>query len=230
MTPLEDFRDRLADLRRRCDRGRARGVAVCLLAGTSATEFAALVDEETDRLVAAGVGYPRLDERWDAAIVAAGVDYLRRGWHLRPARVRPECSSRYRYAVDQDVRPEVVHREGGSRLGAHAAASVGLFGEALAGVVLGWMQARDVTDPLGPWRLAAAALGVPVAGPEHARWVVRPGPGGKRWRGVPLAEAMRLLDRNADYSAELDEDATAAALAASTTTAAAMLDSASRTR
>ena len=208
MTPLADFRERLADLRRRCDRGRARGVAVCLLAGTPAAEFAALVDEETDRLVAAGVGYPRLDERWDAAIVAAGVEYLRRGWHLRPARVWPECSSRYHHHVlDQDVRPEVVHREGSSRLGAHAAASVGLFGEALAGVVLGWMQARDVTDPLGPWRLMAAALGVPVAGPEHARWIVRPGPGGKRWRGVPLAEAMRLLDRNADYSAELDEDA-----------------------
>lgn len=212
MTPLEDFRDRLADLRRRCDRGRARGVAVCLLAGTSATEFAALVDEETDRLVAAGVGYPRLDERWDAAIVAAGVDYLRRGWHLGPARVRPECSSRYHHVLDQDVRPEVVHREGSSRLGAHAAASVGLFGEALAGVVLGWMRAHDATDPLGPWRLAAAALGVPVAGPEHARWVVRPGPGSKRWRGVPLAEALRILDRNADYSAELDEDAIAAAL------------------
>ena len=156
MTPLADFRERLADLRRRCDRGRARGVAVCLLAGTSSAEFAALVDEETDRLVAAGVGYPRLDERWDAAIVAAGVDYLRRGWHLGPARVRPECSSRYHYVLDQDVRPEVVHREGGSRRGAHAAASVGLFGEALAGAVLGWMRAHGVPDPLGPWRLAAA--------------------------------------------------------------------------
>ena len=108
MTPLEDFRDRLADLRRRCDRGRARGGAVCLLAGTSSAEFAALVDEETDRLVAAGVGYPRLDERWDAAIVAAGVDYLRRGWHLGPARVRPECSSRYRYAVDQSSCPRTL--------------------------------------------------------------------------------------------------------------------------
>ena len=229
MTPLEDFRDRLADLRRRCDRGRARGVAVCLLAGTSSAEFAALVDEETDRLVAAGVGYPRLDERWDAAIVAAGVDYLRRGWHLGPARVRPECSSQYHYVLDQDVRPEVVHREGSSRLGAHAAASVGLFGEALAGVVLGWMRAHGVLDPLGPWRLAAAD-GVTVAGPEHARWIVRPGPGGKRWRGVPLAEALRILDRNADYSAELDEDATAAALAVSTTTAPATLDLSTTTR
>lgn len=43
---------------------------------------------------------------------------------------------------------------------------------------------------------------------------------------MPIEEALRLLDRNPDYSVELDEAATAAARAALTATA---LDAASST-
>lgn len=229
MTPLEDFRLRLAGLRDTCNRSRARGVAMIRLAAAGPTPiagFAARVDEETDRIVASGVGYMRLDERWDAAIVGAGAEYLRRGWHLRPVRVRT-CTGRWVHAVDQDVRPGLVHREGSSRLGEHAAAAVGLFGETLAGLVLGWMRAHGAIDPLRPWRLAAVEVAdgsVPTT--EHARWRVRPRGARGWWGGMPVEEAQRLLDRNPDYSAELDEAATAAARAASATA----LDAATATR
>lgn len=70
---------------------------------------------------------------------------------------------------------------------------------------------------LGGWALRARrpvvgrrfAVGAPVdAAPR--RWYP--------WRGMPVEEALRVLDRNADYSAELDEDATATALDAATAT------------
>ena len=207
---LEDFKLRLTIKRSDLNRSRARMAAVSELAGCDdyETRLAARVDE----LLASQAGYEHLTDLWESSIMDAGVDYLQRHLHLRPASAR-NTTGRKCYAVDEDVRLAGVYRDAHTRLCSHAAGTVGLFGEALAATVYTWMQVHGLSDPLAPWRFECVERGLPVAGRKLARWSIRFGETRRQtWHFMTVDESIRLLDRNPNYSAELDNDGTTIAI------------------
>lgn len=204
---LSDFKLRLSAYRTELNRRRARMAAVSELAGCDDLE--ARLSARVAEMLETCTGYDHLTDLWESSIMDAGVDYLQRNLHLRPAKVR-NTIGRMVYVIDENVRLEGVYRDAHTRLCCHAAGSVGLFGESLAAVVYTWMFVHKLEDPLAPWRFECAERGLYVAGPELGRWSVQFGATRRQtWSFMGINEALRTLDKNPDYSAELDAEGTA---------------------
>ena len=187
MTPLEDFKLRLAALRARVNDNRVKAIDL----GCDP----ALCVAHT--------------EAWDELIMQVGVDYFAALKHLRPIRSIGSAGGLGAPILDLDVRRACVYQAATTRLLEEVAAVVGLVAESLAALVYTWMAAHNEGDPLAPWRMECEDRKVEVIDGEQARWAVRwEGRGPKLHDNLNVSEAQRRCRGDHTLRVELDEENT----------------------